>query len=106
MHDFGDYARGVRVDAEAIRALGDALAGSNKPLIFAGATTFAANHGRVTTEEDGPIGSSSATGRAANEAIGFAYVDKGVRVLSLRLSPTVHGALSAPWALTDSHRRR
>jgi len=65
---------------------GDALAGSDRPLIVTSGTAVAQTPGRLTTEEDAP---NSPMPRVASEEAAAAVAAKGVRVAAMRL-PQVH----------------
>jgi nucleoside-diphosphate-sugar epimerase len=85
-HDFSDFAHGAGMDRQAIEALGDTLAGSNRPLVVAGGILWLLP-GQVLTEAhaappDLPRFSEGAT---------LAFADRGVRAIALRLPPSVHG---------------
>lgn len=88
IHDFSKFAENGQVDKRAIEAMGTTLAGSNKPLIVTSGVAMLAP-GRTATEDDAaPAG--DAVPRVSEQAA-FAFVDKGVRVSTVRL-PQVHGA--------------
>ncbi|GAA1299810.1 SDR family oxidoreductase [Saccharothrix xinjiangensis] len=90
----GDYRGAVAADRRVIEVLGEALAGSDRPLVIAsgllGVTT-----GRVATEEDGldpaeyPDGTLQ--GRLATARATLDLASRGVRASVVRLAPTVHG---------------
>jgi nucleoside-diphosphate-sugar epimerase len=85
-HDFSNFAHASELDRRAIETLGEALAGSDRPLVV---TSGMAGHlpGRLITEDR-----ATAPGlpRVSEEAA-FAFADRGVRVSAVRLPPTVHG---------------
>lgn len=85
-HDFSRFAENSETDRRAIEALGEALAGSNRPLIITSGTGF--TPGRPRTEEDAPAPVSAAVPRASEQAAAFVEA-QGVRVLVVRL-PQVH----------------
>lgn len=85
----GDFAGAAASDRLAIERLGDALAGSEKPLLIASGTMGVAP-GRVATERDLPVG--DANPRQANAALALALAGRGVRSVVVRFPPTVHGA--------------
>jgi nucleoside-diphosphate-sugar epimerase len=90
-HDFSDFAASGRSERAAIETFGDALEGTDKPLLFASGVA-GLTPGRVATEEDpnGAVGPDSPRGGAENLALSF--VERGIRPVSLRFAPTVHGA--------------
>jgi len=85
----GIYASYMRVagetEATAIGALGSALEKSGRPLIVASGI-LNLPQGQVATEQDDHVESPRPTESAA-----FKFLDRGVRVAAVRLSPTVHG---------------
>lgn len=85
----GDFAAAAASDRAAIEVLGDALAGTGKPLLVASGTLGVAS-GKVATEQDLPDPQSNP--RAASAALTLALADRDVRSVVVRLPPTVHGA--------------
>lgn len=90
-HDFTDYAGAGRTERAAITTLGDALAGSDRPLLFASGVALL-TPGRVATETDPNPRSGPDAPRGGAEQLAFEYTGRGVRTVSLRFAPTVHGA--------------
>jgi nucleoside-diphosphate-sugar epimerase len=86
VHDFSDYVRAAQTDRRAIHALGEALAGSDRPFVVTSGIAVL-SPGRVATEDDA---ASPESPRASEEAA-LAFTGRGVRVSVLRLPPTVHG---------------
>jgi nucleoside-diphosphate-sugar epimerase len=86
VHDFANYAAAAEADQHAIETLGDALAGSDRPLIVTSGTLVAAQS-RTATEEDAPNPRSP---RKSEEAA-LAMAARGVHVAVVRLPPSVHG---------------
>jgi nucleoside-diphosphate-sugar epimerase len=85
-HDFTNYAGAAETDRRAIDALGEALAGSDRPLVVtSGLAGFAL--GRTMTEDDAADPNSP----RASEQAALAFTSRGVRVSVLRLPPSVHG---------------
>ncbi|HME01406.1 MAG TPA: 3-beta hydroxysteroid dehydrogenase, partial [Solirubrobacteraceae bacterium] len=79
----------------AIETFGEALAGSDRPLLIASGTLGLAP-GRVATEQDGHGSDSAAhlgvaAGRLANAELTLSLSPSGVRSSVVRLPPTVHG---------------
>ncbi len=85
-HDFSRYEKSAEEDRRAIDALGDALAGSNRPLIATGGLGPWAP-GRLTTETD-EIPEGSPIPRVSEQAA-LAQIAKGVKAGVMRL-PQVH----------------
>ncbi|WP_067898326.1 SDR family oxidoreductase [Nocardia vaccinii] len=88
--DFSDTDDMMRRDCAAIRALGEPLEGSGKPLISTSGT-LVLPRGRVTTETDAPDRDSSASFRIRGEDACLEFAERGVRASVIRLAPTVHG---------------
>ncbi|WP_327006916.1 SDR family oxidoreductase [Dactylosporangium sp. NBC_01737] len=89
-HDFTDYAGAGRTERAAITAIGDTLAGSDRPFLFASGVALL-TPGRVATELDPNPTSGPDAPRGGAEQLAFSYTDRGVRTVSLRFAPTVHG---------------
>jgi nucleoside-diphosphate-sugar epimerase len=87
IHDFSNYGPAAEADRRAIETLGDALAGSDRPLVITSGTLLAQRQGPLATEEDAPNPSFP---RKSEEAT-LALAARGVRASVLRLSPSVHG---------------
>ncbi len=85
----GNLAGAVAADLAVVHALGDALAGTEKPLVTASATTLLAMLGRTATEDD--AAPHAPRGDAENAVIGFA--ERGVRSSVVRNPPIVHSTL-------------
>src|ERR1700753_221478 len=52
IHDFTNYGPAAEADRRAIETLGDALAGSDRPLIVTSGTLLAQRQGPLATEDD------------------------------------------------------
>jgi len=91
--DFSNYAAVCEMDRLAIEAMGEALAGTGKPLVVtSGTLMLPCGDRRRVTEEDGPDMRSAVTAmRGASDVAALALAGKGVRVSVVRLPPTVHG---------------
>ncbi|MHB8216087.1 MAG: SDR family oxidoreductase [Candidatus Sulfotelmatobacter sp.] len=87
IHDFSNYGPAAEADRRAIETLGDALAGSDRPLIVTSGTLLVQRQGPLATEEDAPNPNFP---RKSEEAV-LALAARGVRTSVLRLSPSVHG---------------
>lgn len=89
-HDWTDPDASNRAERSAVQTISDTLVGSDRPFVFAsGIALFGL--GRPSTERDASpaVGPDSPRGGAENLAL--SYADRGVRVVSARFAPTVHG---------------
>jgi nucleoside-diphosphate-sugar epimerase len=86
----GDFDTAVASNDAAIEAFAEALEGSEKA--FAIASGLAGQRdGAVATEDDRPEPAPGPGGRIKSERTTLALADRGVRSMSVRFSPTVHG---------------
>jgi nucleoside-diphosphate-sugar epimerase len=85
----GDYAAAIAADLAVVHALGDALAGTGKPLVGTSGTLALAYLGRPGTEAD--AGGTGGRVDAENAVIGFA--ERGVRSSVVRVPPITHSTL-------------
>jgi nucleoside-diphosphate-sugar epimerase len=84
-HDnWADREGNLQKDRDAIAAFGDALAGTNKPLVITNGIAQMQN-------EDQSHDKATARDRAQNEIFGLELAARGIRVSSMRLPPSVHG---------------
>ena len=88
IHDFAKFAENGQIDKRAIEAMGETLAGTNKPLVVTSGVGLL-TPGRVSTEED--AAREGAALPRVSEHAAFAFASRGVRVSAVRL-PQVHGA--------------
>jgi nucleoside-diphosphate-sugar epimerase len=88
IHDFSKFAENGAIDKTAIEAMGDELAGTNKPFIVTSGTGLIAP-GVLITEE--MRRESSPHVPRVSEQAGLAYASRDVRAMTIRL-PQVHGA--------------
>jgi nucleoside-diphosphate-sugar epimerase len=88
IHDFSKFAENGAIDKAAIEAMGDELAGTNKPFIVTSGTGLVAAGVVVTEEMRRPDGGHVPR---VSEQVGLAYASRGVRAMTIRL-PQVHGA--------------
>lgn len=87
-HDFSRFSENCAQDERAIQILGEALHGSDRPLLVTSGVAMIAP-GRLATENDLPFVAPAYPRRS--EAAARELADKGVRAATIRLSPTVHG---------------
>jgi nucleoside-diphosphate-sugar epimerase len=90
IHDFtptGNPAAAAATDGHAIEAIGEALAGSGRPLVVASGLVPAP--GRLATEED--HAPDEPMHPRVSEQAALALAGPGVRVSVVRLPPSVHG---------------
>ena len=85
IHDFAKFAENGQIDKQAIDAMGNVLAGSDKPLIVTSGTLLIAP-GRAATEEEPAVPGLP----RVSETAGLAFAAHGVRAMAIRL-PQVHG---------------
>ena len=87
---FTDPGALTRRDVAAIRALGEPLAGTGRPLIITSGT-LAAPAGRFATEQDAASLDAVAALRRDGEQACLDLAGRGVRSIVVRPAPTVHG---------------
>ena len=98
IHDFSKFAANCEIDRLAIEALGDTLAGSDRPLIVSSGIGPRAG-GIVATEDTKPIFNPHMP--RVSEETALAQLPKGVRVSVIRL-PQVHDPYKqglVPWLI-------
>jgi len=83
-HDFSKFAENAEQDRRAIEALGDALAGSGRPLLV---TSGLLGLPRGASEADVP----ATAGPRKSQAAALALAERGARAATVRLAPSVHG---------------
>ncbi|RDH80565.1 NAD-dependent epimerase/dehydratase family protein [Mycolicibacterium moriokaense] len=86
-HDFNDFLSGAEADRRAIETLGDALAGSDRPLAVAGGILWLAPGQTLTEDQPAPKDLPR-----FSEAAVLGLTGRGVRTAVVRLPPSVHGA--------------
>jgi nucleoside-diphosphate-sugar epimerase len=87
IHDFSNYGPAAEADRRAIEALGDALAGSDRPFIVTGGTLLVQRRGPLATEDD----VSNPNFPCKSEEAALALSARGVHASVMRLPPSVHG---------------
>lgn len=93
-HDFSRMAQNCELDRQAIAAIGDALAGSNKQFIVT--SGLPATPGRIATEHDTPPAGAHGIGRVS-EQTALSLIERGVRASVIRM-PQVHDQLKQGFA--------
>ncbi len=89
-HDFDDYAGAGRTERAAVEALGTTLEGTDRPLLVASGVAGLAG-GRLATEHDRPPVTGPDAPRGDSEGLALSFAGRGVRAVSIRFAPTVHG---------------
>jgi nucleoside-diphosphate-sugar epimerase len=89
LHDFSRMKEAIKIDANAIQAMGSVLEGSGKPFLIASGTPFIPN--KTATEEDKPATTGPMAARGATEQIMLELANKAVRTAIIRLPRSVHG---------------
>jgi nucleoside-diphosphate-sugar epimerase len=89
-HDFSRFQANADLDRRAIKAIGDVLAGSDRPFVTTSGTLMLAMvaPSRLGTEQDAPPASVP---RVPSELATLSLADRGVRSSVIRLPPSVHG---------------
>jgi nucleoside-diphosphate-sugar epimerase len=90
-HDFSNPALSNAAERSAVQTIGDTLAGSGRPFLLASGVAGLGG-GRPATEEDPSPFHGPDSPRGGAENLALELVDRGVHTVSLRFSPTVHGA--------------
>lgn len=89
-HDWSDPAASNAAERSAVETLSDVLAGSDRPFLLA-AGVAGLTSGRPATEDDPSPFHGPDSPRGGAENLALELVDRGVRTVSLRFAPTVHG---------------
>ena len=89
-HDFANPAESDRAERAAVAAFVDVLAGSDRPLVVAAGVAGLAQ-GRPAVEADTSPAVGPQSPRGGSENLALDAVARGVRTVSARFAPTVHG---------------
>lgn len=90
-HDWSNPAESNRAERAAVQTFVDALAGTDKPFLLAsGVAGF--QLGRPTLETDRTDARGQDAPRGGTENLALDAAEQGLHAVSLRFSPTVHGA--------------
>jgi len=90
IHDFSNIAASGGIDLTAVKAMGEALKGSDRPLIVTSGTAHVAT-GQLATEDLMPDATAVIRHRIPSEIETLKLADSGVRSMIMRLPPSVHG---------------
>jgi nucleoside-diphosphate-sugar epimerase len=89
-HDFSDMPGAWRTEHAVVDALCTTLDGSDRPLLLASGVAGLAQ-GRASTERDLTAHRGPESMRGGAENLALDHAEKGVRSVSVRFAPTVHG---------------
>jgi nucleoside-diphosphate-sugar epimerase len=98
----------VETDRRALKAIGESLSGTDRPLV-APFATMAMKPGRVATEDEPYDPAFFAAPRAETENLLQQLASNGVRTSAIRLPPIVHGAGDqgfAPMLIKTARKKR
>ena len=88
IHDFSRFAEVCEIDRQVIGALGEAIAGTTRPLVVTSGTALL-SPGRLANEDIIPAAGGHP--RVASEIAAAKLMAQGANVSIVRLSPSVHG---------------
>ena len=89
-HDWSNPAASAAAERAAVQTIGDALAGTNRPFLFASGVAGLMQN-RPATEDDVSPFHGPDSPRGGSENLAFEFIDRGVHPVALRFPPTVHG---------------
>ena len=89
-HDFANPAVSNLAERNAVQTLGDALVASNRAFVVAAGVAGLVT-GRASTENDANPSHGLESPRGGSENLALEFADRGVRTVSVRFAPTVHG---------------
>ena len=87
IHDFNNYRPAAEADRRAIETLGEALEGSDRPLVVTSGTLLIQREGALAMEDE--VANSNFPRKSEDAA--FELAARGIRASILRLPPSVHG---------------
>jgi nucleoside-diphosphate-sugar epimerase len=90
-HDWSNPANSVTAEVAAVQTIGEALAGTSRPFLFASGVA-GLTQGRPSTEDDASPFHGPDSPRGGSENLAFDFIGHGVHSVALRFAPTVHGA--------------
>jgi len=89
-HDWANPAASNAAERGAVEAIADTLVGTERPFVLASGVAGLAK-GRPSTEEDPSPFHGPDAPRGGSENLALEYIGRGVRAVSARFAPTVHG---------------
>ena len=89
-HDFVDFEGAGKADRLVIEAIGEALAGSNRPFVITSGLAHV-SPGQIATEDMAPDPNFPFRFRVPSEEVILGLAPRGVRSSLIRPAPTVHG---------------
>jgi len=89
-HDWANPAASNAAERGAVEAVADTIVGTERPFVLASGVAGLAK-GRPSTEEDPSPFHGPDAPRGGSENLALEYVGRGVRAVSARFAPTVHG---------------
>ncbi|WP_432493515.1 SDR family oxidoreductase [Kineococcus gypseus] len=105
-HDWTNPAESNRAERTAVQAFLEVLEGSGRPFVLAAGLALP-GLGRASTEHDRSDAHGPDAPRGGAENLALAHAERGVRVVSARFAPTVHGEGDHGFvALLAEHSRR
>ncbi|WP_421734963.1 SDR family oxidoreductase [Cellulomonas sp.] len=89
-HDFSDMPGAWRTERAVVETFLDTLEGSDRPFLLASGVA-GLTPGRAVTERDANPSHGPDSMRGGAENLALEHADRGVRSVSVRFAPTVHG---------------
>jgi len=89
-HDWANPAASNAAERGAVEAIAETLVGTERPFVLASGVAGLAK-GRPSTEEDPSPFHGPDAPRGGSENLALEYIGRGVRAVSARFAPTVHG---------------
>lgn len=89
-HDWSNPAVSNAAERAAVEAIAEALVDTGRPFVLASGVAGLAKDRPSNEEDPSPFHGPDAP-RGGSENLALGYVDRGVRVVSARFAPTVHG---------------
>lgn len=91
-HNFDDYEDAAKLDREVVRTFGEALAGTDKPLIITSTSAFLLDTRTLEADEDFPFDQdSNRLTRGETERDIQQLSQKGIRAIALRMPLFIYG---------------